>query len=119
MTILWQTIDKSIDKFKHQKIMELKFDVSIIRLDALVSGLGSKAIATCDKAESFNVVPSRTPPSATQRTAGTFPPTIKMAGLTHREIRYGTASELQTVDVWELPESERIAATASDRYWFM
>lgn len=42
-----------------------------------------------------------------------------MAGLTHRQIRYGAASELQEVDVWELPESERKAAASSDRYWFM
>lgn len=42
-----------------------------------------------------------------------------MAGLAYRQIRYGTESELQTVDVWELPENERTAAMTSNRYWFM
>ncbi|KJR84810.1 uncharacterized protein SPSK_09550 [Sporothrix schenckii 1099-18] len=42
-----------------------------------------------------------------------------MAGLEHRQIRYAVESELQIVDVWELPKSERTAAATSDRYWFI
>ncbi|CAK7206955.1 Kynurenine formamidase [Sporothrix eucalyptigena] len=42
-----------------------------------------------------------------------------MAGLSHRQIRYGSESELQFVDVWELPENERKAAATSHRYWFI
>lgn len=86
------------------------------RLGALVSGLSSKAIATCDKPETFNVVPSRNNDDDNTRNQVR---TTTMAGLTHRQIRYGAASELQEVDVWELPENERKAAASSDRYWFM
>ncbi|CAK7226201.1 Kynurenine formamidase [Sporothrix curviconia] len=42
-----------------------------------------------------------------------------MAGLSHRQIRYGSESELQFVDVWELATDEREAATSSNRYWFI
>ncbi len=42
-----------------------------------------------------------------------------MAGLAHRQIRYGEESELQIVDVWERPAAEREPAATSDRYWFV
>lgn len=70
----------------------------------------------CDKPEMFNVVPSRDNNDIT--VANHLQPR-KMAGLNHRVIRYGAESELQIVDVWELPESERKAAATSNRYWFM
>ncbi|CAK7263105.1 Kynurenine formamidase [Sporothrix epigloea] len=42
-----------------------------------------------------------------------------VTSLSHRQIRYGSESELQFVDVWERPASGREAAESSDRYWFI